>query len=144
MFYPLCSTHLKSTRLTGNIWLDPAFRAWNIVGELASIECPLLAVQADDDHYGTMAQIDAIGQAVHHAQLCKLPHGGHSPHREASDVLNEAIAQFVDAPLARRNRASSFPTPLECGVHTPTNKILSAWKLPRKRIPMKVKRLRCC
>ncbi len=109
-----------------DIWLDPAFRAWNIVGELASIECPLLAVQADDDHYGTMAQIDAIGQAVHHAQLCKLPHGGHSPHREASDVLNEAIAQFVDAPLARRNRAPSISTAIECGPRASTNKNRSA------------------
>jgi pimeloyl-ACP methyl ester carboxylesterase len=80
-----------------DIWLDPAFRAWNIVDELARIECPLLAVQAQDDHYGTMAQIDAIGEAVGHARLCKLPHGGHSPHREASDRLNDVIARFVDA-----------------------------------------------
>ena len=78
-----------------DIWLDPAFKAWNIVGELTAIECPLLAVQAEDDHYGTMAQIDAIDRAVRDAQACKLPHGGHSPHREVSDVLNDAIARFV-------------------------------------------------
>jgi pimeloyl-ACP methyl ester carboxylesterase len=78
-----------------DIWLDPDFRAWNIVESLASIDCPLLAVQAEDDHYGTMAQIDTIARAVKGARLCKLATGGHSPHRDAAEPLNEAIAQFV-------------------------------------------------
>ena len=78
-----------------DIWLAPAFRAWNIVEPLATIERPLLAVQAHDDHYGTMAQLDAIGQAVEHAHLCKLPFGGHSPHRDAGEMLDDAIVQFV-------------------------------------------------
>ncbi|WP_206951804.1 alpha/beta fold hydrolase [Trinickia acidisoli] len=79
-----------------DIWLNPAFKAWNIVGELASIVCPLLAVQAHDDHYGTMAQIEAIAQAVNGAQLCKLAGGGHSPHREMGEALNETVAAFVE------------------------------------------------
>lgn len=78
-----------------DIWLDPAFRAWNIVEALATVERPLLAVQAYDDHYGTMAQLDAIGQAVERARLCKLPYGGHSPHRDAGEMLDDAIVQFV-------------------------------------------------
>ena len=78
-----------------DIWLDPAFRAWNIEEELGSIDCSLLAVQAQDDHYGTMAQIDSIARAVKGAQLCKLPEGGHSPHRDAPQALNDAIVQFV-------------------------------------------------
>jgi pimeloyl-ACP methyl ester carboxylesterase len=78
-----------------DIWLDPEFRSWNIVEELKAIDCPLLAVQAEDDHYGTMAQIDTIAQTVKGAQLCKLRMGGHSPHRDAAEPLNEAIAQFV-------------------------------------------------
>ena len=78
-----------------DIWLNPDFRAWNIVESLDSIDRPLLAVQAEDDHYGTMAQIEAIARAVKGARLCKLATGGHSPHREAAERLNEAIAQFV-------------------------------------------------
>ena len=78
-----------------DIWLNPDFQAWNIVESLASIECPLLAVQAEDDHYGTMAQVETIVRAVKGARLCKLPTGGHSPHRDAAEPLNEAIAQFV-------------------------------------------------
>jgi pimeloyl-ACP methyl ester carboxylesterase len=78
-----------------DIWLNPSFKAWSIVHELAAIDCPLVAVQAEDDHYGTMAQIEAIGRAVDGAQLCKLPRGGHSPHRDAAEALNDAVAAFV-------------------------------------------------
>ncbi|MFP3568720.1 alpha/beta fold hydrolase [Paraburkholderia sp. SIMBA_030] len=78
-----------------DIWLNPAFRAWNIAGELAAIRKPLLAVQGHDDNYGTMAQIDTIAQRVPHAELVKLDACGHSPHRDAPDALNEAIAAFV-------------------------------------------------
>jgi pimeloyl-ACP methyl ester carboxylesterase len=80
-----------------DIWLDPAFRAWNIVGELGAIRAPLLAVQAVDDHYGTLAQVEAIGAAVPHAHVHVLALGGHSPHRDAPDALDETIEQFVCA-----------------------------------------------
>ncbi|MFM0059575.1 alpha/beta hydrolase [Paraburkholderia phytofirmans] len=78
-----------------DIWLNPAFRQWSIAGELASIRKPLLAVQGHDDNYGTMAQIDTIAVQVPHAQLAKLDACGHSPHRDAPQPLNEAIAAFV-------------------------------------------------
>jgi pimeloyl-ACP methyl ester carboxylesterase len=79
-----------------DIWLDPAFRRWNIVDRLPAIRCPLLAVQGHDDHYGTMAQIDTIAGQVPHARLAKLDGCGHSPHRDAPGALTDAIASFVD------------------------------------------------
>ncbi|HEX3639121.1 MAG TPA: alpha/beta hydrolase [Paraburkholderia sp.] len=78
-----------------DIWLNPAFREWRIVDELSAIRQPLLAVQGHDDNYGTMAQIDTIGERVPHAQLVKLDACGHSPHRDAPVALNEAIAAFI-------------------------------------------------
>lgn len=78
-----------------DIWLNPAFRQWRIVDELSAIRQPLLAVQGHDDNYGTMAQIDTIGEHVPHAQLVKLDACGHSPHRDAPEALNEAIAAFI-------------------------------------------------
>jgi pimeloyl-ACP methyl ester carboxylesterase len=78
-----------------DIWLNPAFREWRIVNELAAIKQPLLAVQGHDDNYGTMAQIDTIGERVPHAQLVKLDACGHSPHRDAPDALNDAIVAFI-------------------------------------------------
>jgi pimeloyl-ACP methyl ester carboxylesterase len=80
-----------------DIWLSPAFRNWNIVDELRTIRCPLLAVQGHDDHYGTMAHIDTVAEQVPHARLAKLDACGHSPHRDAPAALNAAIAAFVDA-----------------------------------------------
>ena len=78
-----------------DIWLDPAFRNWTITDELAAIRCPLIEIQAEDDHYGTMAQIETIAQHVPHSRLCKLAHGGHSPHRDAAEILTDEIARFV-------------------------------------------------
>jgi pimeloyl-ACP methyl ester carboxylesterase len=86
-----------------DIWLSPAFRQWSITGELASIRKPLLAVQGHDDNYGTMAQIDTISAHVPQARLVKLDACGHSPHRDAPDRLNEAIAAFISSQRASRS-----------------------------------------
>jgi pimeloyl-ACP methyl ester carboxylesterase len=43
-----------------NVWLDPAFRTWNVEDELAKITCPILAIQGEDDEYGTLEQIHGI------------------------------------------------------------------------------------
>ncbi|WP_310633231.1 alpha/beta fold hydrolase [Paraburkholderia sp.] len=85
-----------------DIWLDPAFRAWNIVETLASITAPLLAVQARDDQYGTLAQIEAIGAAVPHAHVLTLDAGGHSPHRDARATLDDAIDTFMRSRIGAR------------------------------------------
>jgi pimeloyl-ACP methyl ester carboxylesterase len=78
-----------------DIWLDPAFRAWDITDEITSIKCPLLAIQGWDDEYATMAQIDVIAQQVPRTKLTKLPSCGHSPHRQMPESVNEAIAAFM-------------------------------------------------
>ena len=78
-----------------DIWLDPAFRAWNIEGRLPRICCPLLAVQGEDDEYGTMAQVDAIARSVAHAKIIKLPDCGHSPHRDRPAALVAAVVAFL-------------------------------------------------
>jgi pimeloyl-ACP methyl ester carboxylesterase len=78
-----------------DIWLDPAFRAWNIEREMARIRCPLLAIQGEDDEYGTMAQIDHLAVRAPHAKLIKLAQCGHSPHRDQPDRVIEAVATFV-------------------------------------------------
>jgi len=77
------------------IWLDPAFRAWDIRREIASIECPLLAIQGLDDEYGTLAQVDGIAAALPHAELAKLPECGHSPHRDQPDRVLALASDFI-------------------------------------------------
>ncbi|OTP75180.1 alpha/beta fold hydrolase [Caballeronia sordidicola] len=85
------------------IWLSPAFRDWNITRLLSSIRCPLLAAQAEDDEYATMAQIDAIALHAPQAMLAKLPAGGHSPHRQCSDSLDATIEEFVTGKAVSRH-----------------------------------------
>ena len=87
-----------------DIWLDPAFRAWTIEALLPQITCPLIAIQGIDDEYGTMAQIDGIARAVSHAQLIKLEHCGHSPHRDQP----QAVIDIACTALNRLRRSSTF------------------------------------
>ncbi len=78
-----------------DIWLDPAFRAWNIEAELAAITTPLLAVQGLDDEYGTLAQIRGIARRVPQTRLLEIPDCGHSPHKDQPAALIEAAAAFI-------------------------------------------------
>jgi pimeloyl-ACP methyl ester carboxylesterase len=78
-------------------WLSPAYRAWNIVGELPRIRARVLAIQGHDDHYGTMAQLDTIADHVRGTTLVKLERCGHSPHREATGAVDDAITAFLRA-----------------------------------------------
>ena len=78
-----------------DVWLSPAFRSYDIRREIASIGAPLLAIQGEDDPYGTMAQIDDIASAVPHAQRLKLPQCGHSPHRDQPETVARAIGDFL-------------------------------------------------
>jgi pimeloyl-ACP methyl ester carboxylesterase len=78
-----------------DVWLDPAFRAWNIEDALAGIACPVLAVQGEDDEYGTMAQVERIARAVPQACVVKLPGCGHSPQRDRPEALTAAVVAFL-------------------------------------------------
>ena len=80
-----------------DVWLSEAFRSYDIRAEMAAITAPLLAIQGEDDPYGTMAQIDDIAAAVPHAQRLKLAACGHSPHRDQSAAVSQAIADFLAA-----------------------------------------------
>jgi pimeloyl-ACP methyl ester carboxylesterase len=78
-----------------DIWLDPAFRDWNIEDCLDAVRCPVLVIQGEQDEYGTLAQVAAIQQRVSHAQALILQNCGHSPHRDQPAATLEAISEFV-------------------------------------------------
>jgi pimeloyl-ACP methyl ester carboxylesterase len=78
------------------IWLAPEFRAWNIEAYLPRIACPVLAIQGEDDEYGTMEQMRRIGTQVRDVELLALQDCRHSPQRDQPDALIEAITRFVD------------------------------------------------
>ena len=78
------------------IWLNPDFRAWNIEEFLPRIACPVLAIQGDDDEYGTMEQMRRIGARVRDVELLALEDCRHSPHRDQPDAVLEVVTRFVD------------------------------------------------
>ena len=55
------------------IWLSPEFRAWNIEDCLPRIACPVLAIQGEDDEYGTMEQMRRIGAKVGRCRAAQAP-----------------------------------------------------------------------
>ena len=78
-----------------DIWLNPDFRPWSIESEIASMTCPLLAVQGLDDEYGTLEQIRGIARRVPQTELLELPCCGHSPQRDQPALLIAAITRFM-------------------------------------------------
>ena len=82
-----------------DIWLDPDFRAWNIENALPAIRCPILAIQGEDDEYGTMQQIDRVAQGAVNTrvELLKLADCGHSPHRDQPEAVIAAVRRFLAA-----------------------------------------------
>jgi len=82
-----------------DVWLHPDFRAWNIEEYLPRIRCPILAIQGQQDPYGTMDQIRRIvrgARAVPHVEVHEVEQCGHSAHRDRLDLVVDAIVGLVD------------------------------------------------
>jgi pimeloyl-ACP methyl ester carboxylesterase len=56
----------------------------------------VLAIQGEDDEYGTMEQLRRIGARVADAELVDLADCRHSPHRDQPEAVLDAITRFVD------------------------------------------------
>jgi pimeloyl-ACP methyl ester carboxylesterase len=80
-----------------DIWLSPAFRSWDIEREIATIACPVLAVQGEDDEYATMKQVHGIARRVEGARVRQLAACGHSPHRDQPEKLIAEVTRFMAA-----------------------------------------------
>lgn len=82
------------------IWLAPEFGNWSIENQLATITCPVLAIQGIHDEYGTLAQIRNIQRYVPHTQLLELDSCGHSPHRDQPQALTQACVKFFQTQVS--------------------------------------------
>jgi pimeloyl-ACP methyl ester carboxylesterase len=78
-----------------DIWLDPEFLKWNIEAEVSKITSSILAIQGMNDEYGTMRQIDRIAELSPQTRLLKLPHCGHSPHKDQPARVIGAVTDFL-------------------------------------------------
>ena len=80
-----------------DVWLSNSFQSFDIRALLKCITCPVLAVQGQNDVYGTMAQIDEIAQQAPQTQLLKLANCGHSPHIDQPEALLAGCKQWAAA-----------------------------------------------
>jgi pimeloyl-ACP methyl ester carboxylesterase len=78
-----------------DVWLHPGFRSWDISDSVARIQAPVLAIQGNDDEYGTMQHLDRIAALVNPTTLLKLDQCRHSPHRDQPQAILEATKRFV-------------------------------------------------
>jgi pimeloyl-ACP methyl ester carboxylesterase len=81
-------------------WLDPRFRDFDIVAQVARIRVPVLALQGSDDPYGSDEQLRVLERAARCSVETQLIEGArHSPHLEAREATLEAIVPFVRSVL---------------------------------------------
>ncbi|WP_052665975.1 alpha/beta fold hydrolase [Nitriliruptor alkaliphilus] len=79
-----------------DIWLDPAFRSWDITGRLPRIDVPVLVVQGVDDEYGTPRQLELIERGIAGPFTGVLLDGcRHAPHLDQPEATLEAVVGFL-------------------------------------------------
>ena len=82
-----------------DIWLDPAFRDWDVRDELAGVTAPTLVLQGEDDEYGTWAQVEAVEAGVGGpVRAVRLAGCGHAPHRDRPDRTLREAERFLREP----------------------------------------------
>ena len=80
-----------------DVWLDPAFREWNIESDAQGVTAPTLLIQGSDDAYGTLDQIDRIRARIQGpVERVVVEGAGHSPQFDAPEEVLRAIAAFSD------------------------------------------------
>jgi pimeloyl-ACP methyl ester carboxylesterase len=86
------------TLVTGwvNNWLSEESRRWNVEEFLPRIQCPVLAIQGDQDHFGSYAQLESIRRNTNgRAKILFIPGCGHIPHQQAKELVLEAMTKFI-------------------------------------------------
>ena len=77
-------------------WMNAEFKKWNVEKYLQNITAPVLAIQGEDDQYGSFAQLESIKNNCVNAEIEFLPHCGHSPHLQLKDEILKLMADFID------------------------------------------------
>jgi pimeloyl-ACP methyl ester carboxylesterase len=78
-----------------DVWLSEEFRGWHITDALAHIVAPCLAIQGENDEYGTATQVETVARDVQNGELMLIPNCGHSPHRDHPQLVIESVKDFV-------------------------------------------------
>lgn len=83
-------------------WTRNDYRDWNIEHLLPNITCPILFIQGDTDEYGTLAQVEkTVTQVSGKAEKYIVPNVGHTPHKEASELVLDKATEFITAEISK-------------------------------------------
>jgi pimeloyl-ACP methyl ester carboxylesterase len=83
------------------VWLNPAFRSWNIEDYLPRITVLVLVIQGEEDEYGTLRQVEALARGCAAPVKGVILEGcGHSPHRDRPGRTLDEIASFIRTEVA--------------------------------------------
>ena len=80
-------------------WLSQPFRDWNIGPLISKIQCPVLAIQGQNDEYASMQQIDGIKNLAPQTELLKIENCRHSPHKDQPQIVTSATMDFLKRKL---------------------------------------------
>jgi len=77
-------------------WLQPDFKNWNVADVIDYLRIPVLAIQGNNDEYGTYAQIAELEQRSYApVEVVMLDTCHHAPHLDQPDKTAAAIADFL-------------------------------------------------
>ncbi|WP_106916604.1 alpha/beta fold hydrolase [Chryseobacterium aurantiacum] len=77
-------------------WTRDDYRNWNIEYLLKDITCPLLFIQGEADEYGSLDQVEkTVSQVSGSAEKYIIPQIGHTPHKEAPELVLEKATEFI-------------------------------------------------
>ena len=80
-----------------DVWLSATFRSFDIREDCHRIGAPVLAIQGQDDAYGTMRQIDEIAPTQGSFRTEKLAGCGHSPHKDQPELTRRLVTEFLQS-----------------------------------------------
>jgi pimeloyl-ACP methyl ester carboxylesterase len=78
-----------------DVWLDDAFRDWDLRPALPGITCPVLAVQGTADPYGSTVHVEAVRALAAGPVELLLLECGHTPHLERPAQVETAVGGFL-------------------------------------------------
>jgi len=79
-----------------NMWLGDNFREWNIEHYLSKIKCPVLAIQGQEDEFGTYKQLESIKKHTNNlSKLLFIENCKHVPHQQAQEIVKKEMINFI-------------------------------------------------
>ena len=77
-------------------WLSEDLKDWNIESYLSHIRSPFLAIQGENDNYGTISQLQSIQKYLKENVIIEhIPECGHIPHLQAKKLVLKKMTEFI-------------------------------------------------